>query len=571
VDVQIRSFLAAAILTIIGAAPAAAQAVRGQLVDRRNGRPITGGFVVLLNDQEQEIARVLTDTQGRFFLRAPAPGTYQLQSKRIGFRLTTSPAFELAQDQTVGQRLEVDEVPASLPPVIVEGKPQCGTRGERGTAVAQLWEDAREALAAVSWTTGQRAHSFTMQRFDRTFPPVGGRVLKEERSTHSSYSDMPWRSMPAEELARRGYIVGDFRDTLTYSAPDANVLLSDVFVNTHCFSARDGGAEHPGLVGLAFEPVPGRKLPDVSGVLWVDRATQELRSADFQYTTLPAFLPEGPIGGRLEFMRLPTGVWIVKHWRIRMAQVGRVVYRDTGREGDYRVTGFREQGGQVLSIATLRGSVVYSAQRAILEGTVFDSTRRAGLPRAEVYLVGTSQSVHADERGMFQMVASLDGEYGVAFRHPRLDSLGYTPSPVTAALRSGERTVVTVGIPPEHRLVLRLCPDSTLEETDRVLVGRVRDDGGRAVPGATVRVAWQTVGGTQGRPQATDWAEVATADSGGRFVVCGVPPVLLTVSARGEAGSSSPAILRFTEDGVWIGNRYRSFPNRIWTQEITLR
>lgn len=566
------AFIAAmAICPLLAAQPAGAQAVRGQLVSRSSGRPISGGFVVLLDEQEQEIARALTDTQGRFFLRAPAPGTFRLQSKRIGFRLTTSAPFQLAQDQTVGHRLEVDEVPARLPPVIVEGRPQCGTRGERGTAVAQLWEDTREALAAVSWTRGQRSHRFTIQRFDRTYPPTGGRVLSEEHETHTSYSDMPWRSAPAVELAQRGYIEGDLGDTLTYHAPDAHVLLSDVFVNTHCFSARDGGPQEPGLVGLAFEPVPGRKLPDVSGVLWVDRVTQELRSATFRYTTLPEYLPEGPIGGRLEFMRLPTGVWIVKQWSIRMAQVGRVVFRDTGRQGDFRLQGFREQGGQVLNISTQRGAVVYAAERAILEGTVFDSTRRIGLPRAEVYLEGTSQRVRADDRGMFQLVASLDGEYGVAFRHPRLDSLGYAPPPVTAELRNGVRTSVTLGIPPEHRLVPQLCPDSAMDEADRVMVGTVRDGDGHAVSGATVRIAWQTVGGVRGAPRVLPWAVVATADSAGGFVVCGLPPVLLTVSARGETGFAPPMELRFSEDGVWIGNRYRSYPSRIWTQELTLR
>src|SRR5574341_251420 len=170
---------------LAGAVPLPAQAVRGQLVDQGNGFPIGGAFVVLLDQAGGEVARVLTGPDGTFLLRAPAPGTYRLQSKRIGFRVSHSPPLALAEGQTIGFRLHVEAVPTRLPPVVVEGHPQCGTRGEEGTAVARLWEEVREALAAVRWTAGQRALRYTVESFERDFGAVGSRVLKEQRSTRS--------------------------------------------------------------------------------------------------------------------------------------------------------------------------------------------------------------------------------------------------------------------------------------------------------------------------------------------------------------------------------------------------
>ena len=336
-------------LVIASAAPLPAQAVRGQLVDQGNGFPIGGAFVVLLDEGGAEVGRVLTGPDGTFLLRAPVAGSYRLQSKRIGFRVSHSPPLRLAEGQTVGFRLQVEAVPARLPPVVVEGRPQCGTRGEQGTAVARLWEEVREALAAVKWTSGQRLH-YTADVFEREYAVAGGRVLEERRSTRTGYGETPFKSLPGEELLGRGYVVTGPRDTVDYYAPDAEVLLGDAFVNTHCFTAKDGGNEHPGLVGLVFEPLPSRALPDVEGVLWIEKASLELRFLDFTYAKLPWQMPEGALGGHVEFLRVPTGAWIVKHWWIRMAKMARVVYRDTGRQADPRVMGYREVGGEVVTI-----------------------------------------------------------------------------------------------------------------------------------------------------------------------------------------------------------------------------
>jgi len=556
----------------LGARPLAGQAVRGQLVDRANGFPIGGAFVVLLDQGGTEVARALTSDAGTFLIRAPVPGTYRLQSKRIGFRMQESPPIVLDRGQTLTYRLEIEAIPARLPPVVVEGRPQCGNRGEEGSAVAQLWEEAREALAAVRWVETERPYRYSLHLYERDYGVDGERVEQERSWTRSGSYDTPFKSVPAESLAAHGYVVGDDREGRTYYAPDAAVLLSEVFLEGHCFTAREGTGELAGLVGLAFAPAPGRRLPDVRGVLWVDRESAELRFLEYRYANLPAALPEGALGGRVEFLRLQTGAWIVLNWSIRMPLLGLVVDR-LGRRQDLKLLGFRERGGRVTAIQEYHtGRLAYSAAMALVDGTVVDSTRHGRpLAGARVLLAGTAYGALSDSGGHFQIAAPIEGTYGIGFTHPRLDSLALGLEPRPVRLERGRRTSLLLAVPPESAIVGRLCPGG-LGEGERVVVGVVRDPGGRPVPGAEVRGSWRA-GGAVAALRATPMMEArSVADSAGRYVLCAVPQGRVRLEASGGEGLQGAVVLQFEEQGVWVDEQhYRTLTGRVWSQDVLLR
>jgi len=562
-----------ALLTLAVAPPLAAQAVRGQLVDKMNGSGLAGAFVVLVDQRGQEVARVLTGDAGTFLLRAPGPGTYRLQSRRIGFRVAASPPLTLADGQVLTYRLEVEAIPLELPPVVVSGRPQCGTRGAAGTVVAQLWEDTREALAAVQWTQGQRWYNYTIDLYDRHLDPASGRVLSERTSTRTSASETPFRSIPAESLAAAGYVVGDDRNGRMFYGPDPDVLLSQAFLATHCFSARQGTGADSGRVGLAFEPAPRRRLPDVRGVLWVSRRTGELRRLEFTYVNLAPSLQEGTSGGDEAFLRLRNGAWVILRWTIRMPEVGEVVDPSGRISPHFTLNGYHEVGGQVREIGSPHGALVYSGGQAILDGVVLDSTRSGRpLPGAVVGLAGTAYATRADAAGRFQLTAPIAGTYDVVFAHPRLDSLGGLAPPRSVTLQPGDRTSVTLAVPPESTLVRALCPQG-LGDDELVIVGIVT--GGRAetaVPGAAVRATWQIIGGTNGLLTRQPWTASVTADSTGHYVLCGVPATTsLTLQADSGQKKSRAAALRFGAGGVWIEERaFRSLTGPIWMQNLVL-
>jgi hypothetical protein len=122
-------------------------------------------------------------------------------------------------------------------------------------------------------------------------------------------------------LAEEGYIEARGGASF-YFAPDAVVLQNEHFLQTHCFRLRQQERDGAQLIGLAFEPAPGRHLPDVEGVLWLDRQTSELRFVEYTYTNLPYDLPRRMApGGLVEFLPLPGGAWIVHRWQIDLATV----------------------------------------------------------------------------------------------------------------------------------------------------------------------------------------------------------------------------------------------------------
>lgn len=560
------------LVTAAGVHSLAAQSVRGQLVDKTNGTAISGAFVVLLDQRGQEVTRVLTGDAGTFLLRAPGPGTYRLQSKRIGFHVAASPAFTLADGQVLAYRLEVEAIPVELPPVVVAGRPQCGTRGKAGTVVAQLWEDAREALAAVKWTQGQRWYRYALDLYDRDLDAQGRRVRRERAWSRTGAWETPFRSLPAESLAVVGYVVGDDRSGHTFYGPDPNVLLSDTFLRAHCFSARQGTGSDSGLVGLAFEPAPGRRLADIRGVLWVNRRTAELRDLEFRYVHLPASLAQGASGGNEDFMRLQNGAWLVLRWVIRMPLVTKTV-DPTGRiSPSFTVDGYHETGGQVSAIQSPDGALVYAGDRAILDGVVVDSSRGGlPLPGAVVSLVGTSYTAHADRDGRFDLSAPIEGTYGVTFSHPRLDSLGGVAPPHAVTLTRGARTTVTLAVPPASQLVGALCPEG-LADSELVIVGLVSRGRDRVpVPRAAVHATWQVFGRALGLLTAQPWTASVTADGAGHYVLCGVPATRVTLRADSGEARSRAVVLRFAAGGVWIDERlFRSVRGQIWMEDLGL-
>jgi carboxypeptidase family protein len=560
-------------MALTGAPQLGAQSVRGQLVDKMNGTPISAGFIVLVDERGVEVARALTSDAGTFLLQAPGPGTYRLRSKRIGFRVSDSPSFLLGAGQVLDHRLEVEAIPSRLPSIVVEGRRQCGTRGEEGTLVAQLWGDAREALAAVRWTQGQPWYDYAVDMYERTVNAKDGHVDAQRIWRQTGSFETPWRSVPAESLAVHGYIVDVDHDSLSFYAPDPSVLLSDAFVATHCFSAEAGAAGDSGFVGLAFTPMRGRSLPDIRGVLWVSRNTAELRNLEYDYVNVPFGFPERRLGGREDFMRLVNGAWIVLRWSIRMAHMGVTIDPTYRIAPAFTVLGYKETGGQVNAIRSPRGVLLYSGEEAILDGTVVDSSRRGTpLAAAIVSLSGTSYSARSDSAGRFQLSAPIEGIYAVAFTHPRLDSLGGRAPEKQVTLVRGAHASVRLAVPPESQLLAGLCPEG-VADSERVIVGVVTDGRSQGpVARAAVHASWEVVGGVPGALTVQPWKVTVTAESTGHYVLCGVPPRPLTLWAEWGTGSSRRVMLRFTSDGVWIDERRFISPlGQIWMEHLTIQ
>ena len=74
-----------ALLAALAVTPAAARAqvVVGQVVDAADGAPLASAVVTLLDTARTRVGGVLTDSAGRFTLRAPAAGTWLVRAERV--------------------------------------------------------------------------------------------------------------------------------------------------------------------------------------------------------------------------------------------------------------------------------------------------------------------------------------------------------------------------------------------------------------------------------------------------------------------------------------------------------
>ncbi len=453
----------------------------------------------------------------------------------------------------------VSSIPVTLGAVVVEGKPKCRTRGDEGSDLAAVWLQVREALAAISWTA-KVPYRYRLRLFQRALDEFGRSVLRERTSTRVGYYQTPFKSAPPEELVRNGYVVGAMGNR-TYFAPDAPVLLSDPFVATHCFSLVRH-LKDPTVVGLAFKPTPDRRVPEIQGTLWVDRRTAELRSFAYGYLNLPSDLAPDVAGGQAEFLRLPSGAWIISRWSIRNP-IMRLTYTFAGAPV-YSLAAVQETGGQVLEVTSAARERVYRSDAAMLEGTVFDSVAGAPLAGATVRVVGADFTATTDPTGHFELAEPLEGTYRVTFDHPSLDSLDFTPSPVTVKLAPSERSSVRLSTPSESTLITRLCPESPPAEGQGVLLGKVRDGAaGRALAGVRLSATWYDFGITGSYLTAAGHGLELVTDTTGDYLLCGVPAGSRIVLRLETPQGRQIETLRLDTNRVVVGQKEYSTPARL--------
>lgn len=354
-------FSAGACLAVATLPPLAAQVVTGQVVEATTAAPVGEGFVVLLDERGREVARTLTPADGRFALTAPRAGGYRLRSERIGYVAFVAPQFVLEAGQILTHQLTVTALAVQLAAVEVTGRTTCRVDPDRAPTTAAVWGEVRKALAAAVWTERQQTYRYRTIAFTREWDESRREIRAQVSDTLFGHARAPFASVPAADLARHGYIVVE-AESIAYYGLDAVVVQDSVFLASHCFGLLRRSLDGAPQVGLSFEPEPRRRLPDVRGVLWLDEGSAELRALEFSYTRVPEGVIDERIGGTVEFLRLPSGAWIIRRWELRMPRLAAQMFTSPSGGMTQRrvnVRGFRDGGGEVLEIRALDGRRVY--------------------------------------------------------------------------------------------------------------------------------------------------------------------------------------------------------------------
>lgn len=465
--------------------PATAQSVTGTVVERGTGRPIMGALVRLQEEGAGSTAPVLTGADGRYVIDAPRPGVYRLLVQRIGYADTRTEALTLESGGRVARVVVVGTEAVELSGLVVEGTGRrCGLDAGDGGATAVLWAEIRKALDAASWTSREGSLFLRLVDLRRERNPRSLAVVEEDRTPRNALGGNSVRSLPADELAANGYVMTR-EDAVDYYAPDAEALLSDAFLEGHCFSVVPAADARPGRIGLAFEPVDPEGRPDVAGTVWIVAATGRLDAIEFSYTGLEHDTGDDFAGGRVGYAELPDGRWLVRDWHIRAPELRATRFGGAFGSGQRTmVAAVHETGAQVVSVQGADWRWTPDRPTVALSGVVFDSTTGAPLAGAVVRVAGAGWRSVADSAGAFHLSAVEPGDYRITFEHPRLQVLGLAPRGRDVTLAPGD-TAIDLAIGSETTLLAEACPVGALG----VLVGRITaPDGETPVAGVEVTV-----------------------------------------------------------------------------------
>jgi hypothetical protein len=530
--------------------PLAAQTVQGEVHELTTGKPVPGGFVVLQGADGSEIARALTDPLGRFTLRATRPGRYRLKTVAVGRVSWESEPFDLEADEDRTFDVTMSMLPVALPALIVEADRRCRVRPGVGVAAGEFWNEARKALEAIVWTERNGTLRHRIVRYERELEPRSLDVRRHRESTREGvYRGSSFVTAAPQLLAERGYVRETLDAEWIYEAPDARVLLSEAFADLHCLAVERPHRQRPGFVGLTFEPVRGRDVTDISGVMWLDAETAELRQLEFRYSGLPWEIDATNIGGLVQFRRLPEGPWMVEKWWIRMPQLGyreRQILPNGLRGGEWIVIGILEQGGWVDEVQTLAGSTIWNAPTARLEGVVMDESSGTTVGAATVHLLGTDRSVTTDGRGTFAVDSLAPGRYRLAVGHPAIDVARHVQPPFVATLGRGDTLRVEVRLRAVESIIGALCPGMSADSGVIAGLVRVRETGA-SVSGAAVAARWSRWYRAGGVLREERLSAESETDESGYYYLCGMPlDATLTVQVSGSRTAS-------VSDSVLVG------------------
>jgi Carboxypeptidase regulatory-like domain len=527
-------FILALLVVNLPSRGAAQQQLVGIVMDRETSAPLTGVYVALEARAGRRVVAALTDESGRFVLTAEVGGTYRLRAERVGLATETTDWFRF-EEGAPPRSISMAERAVELEGLSVRGRVRtCRLEPVEATVVQRWWDEVRKALESTALVEAGDLARLRFERFEREWSANLRAVRRERVLPADSTPSRPFLSPDAETLSKRGFVQGQEGDRL-FLAPDAAVLFSRTFLEDHCLGIAvegeeevDGTESSLGELRLTVEPTR-KSPPDIRGVLTVDTLTSELRAFDFKYVNLPPDLPRNRSGGHLTFAQLPSGVWVVSDWWIRLPRIQYQSGEGSRRGAVPVVMSYVDQGGRAVEAGGRPLDLDARLGRATIHGTVYDSLTGGPLARARVSIVGSRLAAWTGLDGRFILADVPAGLHGLTFHHAELTRMGL-PSPVyPVEAAAGSEDTVALATPGFATTAMLLCADSA-GPPETILTGRVIEAlGAEGVPSAEIRARWVEAGASGVE---RSMRREGRAGSDGRYLLCDLPtgvPIALAV------------------------------------------
>ncbi|HEV8363900.1 MAG TPA: carboxypeptidase regulatory-like domain-containing protein [Gemmatimonadaceae bacterium] len=531
---MLRRFVDAAGLIALAAASAGAQRLAGTIVEADGKTPASFVALLILNAGGNTIARAQSSASGSFSLAVPSAGTYAVRALRVGFKPTLSDPVTIAAGDAARIRMQLTNERIVLAPVQVRERATCGTFAAR-SALIETWDQARAALLGVARTEGVtnvRFETLTWTIERDVWPDTGTRMTAESsgRSEGAAY-----RSPPARELLRSGF-VRTLGDSVEFHAPDAFVLLDPEFAESYCFLLEPAPAGHPEWIGLGVTPSQLRAgNVAIDGVLWLTR-DGALQRFDYSYLGMDRLLEAAQPGGRVDFLRLPTGEWIVSRWSIRMPQAvtDRQPQGLSARENAVvRLGRIVERGAVVTRVQMSDGQYLTPGQQPLSLTIKARDGSAQSLLGTTVSLPTEGLSWISGSSTVIDMGPMGPGRHRFMVQTPLMRDVGLAPEVVDMTLLPDSTALqLALYVPSVSDVRRRLCPESPNEP---VAIGTLPATGVAALGKVYVTRA--------GENAALRRSDVVV-DSSGRWHACGLLRGTSLVLLR-DRGGVTETLARF--------------------------
>jgi hypothetical protein len=526
-------------LTVFASSSAEGQRLTGRVLEADGVTAAPFVALLVVDSAGNVVARGQTTATGAFAVDLPNVGRYAVRALRVGFRPTETPLVAVSRDNAAPVRIQLTGQRIMLATVRVRERSTCSATLAAGGALVDTWDQARAALLGVMHNEPSSSLGF------ETVAWVVERDVWPDTATRSSVTEPrrgrgdTFRSRPARELLRSGFM-RSAGDSIEFHAPDAFVLLDPEFAQSYCLWLEPSPPSHPEWIGIGLAPaqtVPEKVM--IWGTLWLTR-DGALQRFDYEYVGLERVLAAAQPGGRVEFLQLPTGQWIVARWVIRMPQAVTQMVSEgfSARQTATNRLGRVVEQGAFVTRVDFAGQFLELGRQELTLTVQSRGPSKQPLSGTSVELQWDRRSWTVDASAQLHVDRIQAGRHRFLVQTPLMRDVGLAPEaidltilPDTAGLRA------TLLVPSTTDVRRRLCPGS---DNDAAAVGVIPI--ARVAELGSVFVSRASELAEAGRPPARRTA--VAVDSEERWRACGLPRST-SLALWGERSGVRETLARF--------------------------
>jgi hypothetical protein len=258
----------------------------GDVASLETGGPLGHSMVTVVGLERQ----TFTSDGGVFAFASLEPGRYRIRAVHIGFTPADVSVEVVAGATPPRVHIALARLSVQLATVKVTATAVCRTPGRPNP-------DVEPDFAAIVGQLRLNAEQFKLlsDSFPFTYKvqQIYYTLHSDSSRSNSDTESETYRSNARGWEYKMGDLIGIERDGNTVMhLPTLRDFASYEFLNNHCFSY--GGIEQTrngALIRIAFQADVQIKTPDVSGTVFLDAKTYQIRRADLRLTKIPSSMP----------------------------------------------------------------------------------------------------------------------------------------------------------------------------------------------------------------------------------------------------------------------------------------